>query len=261
MEELKMVKMSHNLISAEAIAKLRNDEHYYGDFGKQYLSNSDINTLLTDPDLFRVFEEDNINFLKGRYLHYRVLEPHRVGEIPVVNCATRNNKEYKEYKEQTGGPALLAKEVEEMDRCYTRLKSNEALWHLLTGDVEDESEFEKPVVGTINGYLFKGKLDRDNQAAGLGIDLKTTRDLKSFENNFYRYGYHTQARIYEKLSLQEMVFVVVSKSDLRLGYYTLSEYSKERADQDIERGLELYEMYYSGNPSDDILQYYTFKQI
>ncbi len=28
----------------EIIDKLRDDEHYYGDFGKQYLSNSDIQT-------------------------------------------------------------------------------------------------------------------------------------------------------------------------------------------------------------------------
>ena len=33
----------------EIIEKLRIDEHYYGDFGKQYLSNSDIKTLLTNP--------------------------------------------------------------------------------------------------------------------------------------------------------------------------------------------------------------------
>ena len=33
----------------EIIEKLRVDEHYYGDFGKQYLSNSDISTLLNNP--------------------------------------------------------------------------------------------------------------------------------------------------------------------------------------------------------------------
>ena len=31
------------------IKKLREDEHYYGEFGKQYLSNSDIRTLLNNP--------------------------------------------------------------------------------------------------------------------------------------------------------------------------------------------------------------------
>ena len=33
----------------DVIKKLRNDEHYYGDFGKKYLSNSDISALLTNP--------------------------------------------------------------------------------------------------------------------------------------------------------------------------------------------------------------------
>ena len=33
----------------EVIQKLINDEDYYGEFGKQYLSNSDIKTLLNNP--------------------------------------------------------------------------------------------------------------------------------------------------------------------------------------------------------------------
>jgi len=33
----------------EVIEKLKVDEHYYGDFGKQYLSNSDISALLHNP--------------------------------------------------------------------------------------------------------------------------------------------------------------------------------------------------------------------
>ena len=33
----------------QVLDKLRDDEHYYGDFGKQFLSNSDIRSLLTDP--------------------------------------------------------------------------------------------------------------------------------------------------------------------------------------------------------------------
>ncbi len=33
----------------EILKRLKNDEDYYGDFGKQYLSNSDIYTLLNNP--------------------------------------------------------------------------------------------------------------------------------------------------------------------------------------------------------------------
>ena len=37
------------MTKTEIIEKLRDDELYYGKFGKQYLSNSDIGTLLDDP--------------------------------------------------------------------------------------------------------------------------------------------------------------------------------------------------------------------
>ena len=33
----------------EVLESLEDDEDYYGDFGKKYLSNSDICTLLTNP--------------------------------------------------------------------------------------------------------------------------------------------------------------------------------------------------------------------
>ena len=36
-----------------SIEKLRDDIHYYGSFGQNYLSNSDIGALLTDPEKFR----------------------------------------------------------------------------------------------------------------------------------------------------------------------------------------------------------------
>ena len=38
----------------DVIEMLRDDTNYYGDFGKQYLSNSDIGTLLKDPSQFGV---------------------------------------------------------------------------------------------------------------------------------------------------------------------------------------------------------------
>ena len=37
----------------EIIDRLRNDEDYYGGFGKQYLSNSDIHALLRNPLAFK----------------------------------------------------------------------------------------------------------------------------------------------------------------------------------------------------------------
>ena len=43
-------------------------KHYYGDFGKKYLSNSDISTLLTNPlALGKASEAQRPAFLVGGY--------------------------------------------------------------------------------------------------------------------------------------------------------------------------------------------------
>ena len=36
----------------EVLAKLQIDEHYYGEYGQKWLSNSNIYTLLNEPHLF-----------------------------------------------------------------------------------------------------------------------------------------------------------------------------------------------------------------
>ena len=51
----------------EVIEKLRNDEDYYGDFGKQYLSNSDISSLLNNPLALGKESEARPAFLVGGY--------------------------------------------------------------------------------------------------------------------------------------------------------------------------------------------------
>ena len=50
----------------EIIDKLRVDEHYYGDFGKQYLSNSDISTLLKNPLALKEPSKTNVHFSSRR---------------------------------------------------------------------------------------------------------------------------------------------------------------------------------------------------
>ena len=55
------------LSNKEIIKRLRNDDDYYGEFGKQWLSNSNIKDL--QPKTFKQFGqvmEENENFIKGR---------------------------------------------------------------------------------------------------------------------------------------------------------------------------------------------------
>ena len=61
------------------LQKLKQDEHYYGTFGKQYLSNSDISTLLNNPLQLSAPSKPNPNFLVGGYFHTAILEPEKLG--------------------------------------------------------------------------------------------------------------------------------------------------------------------------------------
>ena len=77
--------------------RLRDDEDYYGAFGKQFLSNSDISALLTNPKQFRSYSSDNVNYAKGRYFHQLILEPEKAKDTKFIDVSTRNTKAYKEF--------------------------------------------------------------------------------------------------------------------------------------------------------------------
>ena len=76
----------------DVIEKLKDDEQYYGEFGQQYLSNSNIGSLLKDPSSFKKREPDNSAFAKGRYFHQLILEPEKATHTLFVDVASRNSK-------------------------------------------------------------------------------------------------------------------------------------------------------------------------
>ena len=82
------------------IAKLKDDTHYYGDFGKKYLSNSDISTLLNNPLALGQPSKPSSAFLVGGYFHTAILEPDKLKKYKVIPATTRNTKM---YKEMSGG--------------------------------------------------------------------------------------------------------------------------------------------------------------
>lgn len=84
----------------EIIARLKNDEDYYGEFGKQYLSNSKIDSLLNNPLSFNDESEKTSAFLVGGYLHTAILEPNKLKKYKIIESSTRNTKA---YKEMSGG--------------------------------------------------------------------------------------------------------------------------------------------------------------
>ena len=88
----------------EILARLKNDEDYYGDFGNQYLSNSHVGRLIKDP--LRAFEQSKPSpaFLVGGYFHTCILEPDKINKYKIVKSSTRNTKEYKDV---SGGELYL----------------------------------------------------------------------------------------------------------------------------------------------------------
>ena len=79
----------------EELEKLTEDKHYYGDFGKQFLSNSDISTLLTNPLSFGQSMKPIPAFLVGGYFHTAILEPHKLKNFKIIDATSRNTKAYR----------------------------------------------------------------------------------------------------------------------------------------------------------------------
>ena len=74
------------MTSKEIIDKLREDKHYYGEFGQQYLSNSNISTLLENPLALREPQKQIPAFLVGGYFHTAILEPEKLRSFKVIEA-------------------------------------------------------------------------------------------------------------------------------------------------------------------------------
>ena len=86
------------------LERLKNDEDYYGEFGQQFLSNSNISTLLTNPLALKEPMDKSPALLVGGYFHTAILEPEKLFNFKIINTTTRNTSL---YKEMSGGEMCL----------------------------------------------------------------------------------------------------------------------------------------------------------
>ena len=63
------------------LKKLQDDKHYYGDYGKKFLSNSDIGTLLSNPLALGSEVKSSPAILIGSYFHTALLEPDKLKDL------------------------------------------------------------------------------------------------------------------------------------------------------------------------------------
>ena len=222
----------------EIVEKLRIDEHYYGKFGNQFLSNSDISVLLSNPLNFKKPSKSSPAFLVGGYFHTCILEPDKLKKYKIIESSSRNTKV---YKEMSGGElCLLQHEVDQIEVMRDKMLNNEIINKLITGNVE----YEVPGIIEIENNMWKGKADIINHDERLIIDLKTTNDIQSFRYSAKRYNYDSQAFIYNKLFNYDFLFIVVDKNTHQLGLFDVSDKFYQTGLDKVQKATDVYELFY-----------------
>ena len=242
----------------QILKKLRNDEDYYGDFGKQFLSNSDIYHLLNNPLKFQQPFDPSPAFLVGGYFHTAILEPDKLEKFKVIKSSTRNTKA---YKEMSGGElCLLQQEVDDIELMRDKVMENNICADLIMGTDGKLNDFEVPMIKEIEGMTWKGKADIVNHNEKLVIDLKTTSDINKFKNSAYRFNYDSQAFIYSSMFGYEFLFIVIDKKTHQLGMFDCSPRFYESGQDKVRRAVEAYDLFYK-TESFDPKQYFISKTL
>ena len=236
------------------IAKLKQDEHYYGDYGKQFLSNSDISVLLKNPSLLRKDKPKTTAMVIGGYFHTAILEPDKLKSFKIIQSSTRNTKT---YKEMSGGEiCLLQHEVDKIELMQEAIMDNKICKELINGNVE----YEVPGYTEILGNNWKGKADVINHDEKLIIDLKTTSDIDKFKWSASKFNYDSQAYIYSKMFGYELVFIVIDKNSHQLGLFDCSDKFMHSGSNKVARAVQAYEEFFV-NGGGDFSQYYISKTL
>jgi hypothetical protein len=229
----------------QVIKKLRDDQNYYGDFGKKYLSNSDIGTLLTNPLALGQPSKPSPAFLVGGYFHTAILEPDKIKNFKVIEASTRNTKAYKEISD--GELCLLQSEVDKIELMTDKVLANNVCKGLIRGN---NIEYEQPGITELEGLMWKGKADIVNHEEKLIIDLKTTADLNKFKWSANKYNYDSQAYIYSNLFGYEFIFIVIDKTTHQIGIFDCSPQFYERGKDKVERASAQYKLFYQSEDFD-----------
>ena len=239
----------------EVLKALEDDANYYGDFGKKYLSNSDISTLLTNPLALGKQQAPRPAFLVGGYFHTAILEPDKLKKFKIIEATTRNTKAYKEI---SGGElCLLQHEVDQIELMTEKMLGNEVCKDLIrSGNVE----YERPGITELEGQMWKGKADIVNHDEKLIIDLKTTADITKFKYSASKYNYDSQAYIYSKLFGYEMLFIAIDKNTHQIGIFDCSPEFYARGEDKVQRAVQAYELFYKSKDFDP-KQYFLTKTL
>ena len=228
-------------MTKEQYWRLKNDKDYYGEYGQQFLSNSNISTLLKNPRELNKPRPSSPAFLIGGYFHTAILEPQKLKSFKIVEASTRNTKAYKEISD--GEMCLLQKEADQVNVMTEVMLSNDVCRDLIR-PVLGNVDYEEPGVTELFGNKWKGKADIINHEEKLVIDLKTTADIDKFRWSASKYNYDSQAYIYSKLFGYEMLFVVIDKTTHQIGLFDCSPEFYKSGEDKVRRASDAYDLFY-----------------
>lgn len=203
----------------KVLQKLKDDNDYYGEFGKTFLSNSNIYDLIHDPASYLKPSKESVAFLYGKAFHELMM----FGDTKhnnFVDASTRSTKIYKEsIQSQQEEVLLLKKEYDEVVDLVNIGKNHKIIKPILN---DENALFEEPNVSmlTENNLLWKCKADIVTDSAV--YDIKTTSNIKSFKKSSFMYNYDSQAYIYSTMFQKEMVFLVFCKSTGVIGRFDVT---------------------------------------
>jgi hypothetical protein len=241
----------------DIIKLLQDDREYYDGVGKNYLSNSNIGDLLKNPKNFNKKQEDNKNFLVGRYFHQLILEPEKAAATPHIDLATRRGKAYDSFLEENNITiGLLTKEKIMLENLVESMLNVDDFRALIQ---EEGVQYEVPMVKEIHGEMWKGKADIVGSEHL--IDIKTSSSIEKFRWSVRDYNYDSQAYIYQQLFNKPLVFLVIDKTSRMMGMYPVSDESLARGEEKVIKAVEQYRKFYGENPSEDINQFYFYEEV
>lgn len=230
------------------LKKLQDDNHYYGAYGKKYLSNSNIGVLLSNPRDFGKPQQESLPMVQGRYFHVSMLEPHKKSEFEIVDASTRNTNIYK--NSEGFGLKLLLKEVIQLENAVNAMKDNVDL----SSEIYSEgSRYEVPMIGEFFGVEFKGKADIITKDKI--IDIKTATGIESFRKKASMYNYDSQAFIYTSMFNLPFEFFVIDKDTLQMKRFTCSDEFLERGRDKVERAVNVWKRFFGPDATEDVNQY------
>ena len=255
-ETLKKDIATKKLKNKDILERLKNDDDYYGQFGRKFMSNSDIYNLLKNPTQFRVPQEKTKAMLEGSYFHTKMLEPQKIDSFKIIDASSRGTKIYKESC-PSGEIMLLTKEKENLDYLCDIMTSNMEMCDYIyaTGN-----EFEVPGVEQMMSLEWKGKADIINHKSNIIIDIKTSSDIDKFMYSAKTYNYDSQAYIYSQLFGYEMLFIVIDKKTHQIGMFDCSPKFYESGKDKVKKAVEVYDLFYK-TENFDPTQYFINKTL